>query len=183
MSVDTDDAPEAERTAFTLRALDFSMLFNHYFSTRPLRGEVDRIVSVVEPEGMSTGSGANARQSIVLKDPTGKTPSVTVGWVDTAHDRAYLRTYQYLVQKHKARHGRQRFTLAESVYNGFFRESMKFMNSNNIVCETDREFTGSVATVTSKGRFGATSNPWVVAGAALGAVLLAGVLFLIFKNL
>jgi len=179
MSVDSDDYPEAERTVFTLKALDFSALFNHYFSTRPLLGEVQRTVSVVEPEGMSTGSGATARQSIVVKDPTGKTPSITVGWVDTAQEKAHLRTYHYLLQKHKARHGRQRFTLAESVYTGFFRTAMKFMNEHNIVCSTDREFTGSVATVTSKSRFSKPSNPWVMAAMALGAVLLAGLFFLV----
>jgi len=177
MSGDSDEYPEAERTAFTIRALDFSTLFNHYFQSRPLSGEVSRTASVIEPDGMSSGSGATARQPIVLKASSGRMPSITAGWVDTAQSRGYLRTYQYLAQQHKARHGRARFTVAESVYNGFFREAMKFMHQHDIVCATDTEFTGSVATVTRKSRFTAPSNPWIIAGAVSAAVALAGLIF------
>ena len=168
---------DPEVTVFTQRALDFSTLFNTYFQNYPVGGDCARTANVIEPEGMSTGRGAQARQPIVLKPTSGNGPVINVGWVDTASREGQLRTYNYLHQQHRARHGSTKFALAESSYNELVEQLLKFFASRKIQVQQQTEFRGSRATVARKG--GEKSSALVALG-AVGVALLAGLLYFFF---
>ena len=61
-------------------------------------------LSVMAPEGMSTGGGKMARQSLSLHPPDNPTGGIMIGWLDVAQKLAAHRPYDNVCKLFEARH-------------------------------------------------------------------------------
>ncbi|MBK6513621.1 MAG: hypothetical protein IPM79_25050 [Polyangiaceae bacterium] len=111
---------DARRTQVAQSAHDFSVYFAQAFGGVRVRGAVTRRPDLSAPEGMSTGAGRRARQAITLRDDSGATPALTVGWLDIPQRKAALRTHRCLSSMHYARFGDRPFDVDTGSYNAFF---------------------------------------------------------------
>lgn len=96
---------EEMRTRTSQAGVDLSAQFASAFSTVRVHGDADRVGVLREPEELSTGGGARARQALMLWDPVGGTAPVTVGWVNLREHVAHLRTHTCLAELHLTRFG------------------------------------------------------------------------------
>ena len=120
---------DAKRTEVAQNAFNFAQYFTSSFEQLRVAGSVPRRPEVVAPEGMSTGGGKAARQSIRLT-PEGHGASVlTIGWVELPTLRASLRTYRCLAGLHNARFQGRPFDLDRSSYDVFLRQAQDLLGA------------------------------------------------------
>lgn len=120
---------DAKRTEVAQNAFNFAQYFTSSFEQLRVAGVVPRRPEVVAPEGMSTGGGKAARQSIRLS-PEGPGASVlTIGWVELPTLQASLRTYRCLASLHAARFRGRPFDLDRASYDAFLRQAQELLGA------------------------------------------------------
>ncbi|NUP12706.1 MAG: hypothetical protein HOW73_42240 [Polyangiaceae bacterium] len=137
---------DARRTQVAQSAHDFSVYFAQTFAGVRLQGAVVRRPEMVAPEGMSTGAGKRARQSICLRDERGASPVLTVGWVDIPQRRAGLRTHRCLLAMHQARFRDRPFDLHEGSYNAFFDQAKGLLGACGLFVTEEDEAPAAIST-------------------------------------
>jgi len=120
---------DAKRTEVAQNAFNFAQYFTSSFEHVRLGGAVPRTPGVVAPEGMSTGGGKAARQSICLIADMPGVPVITVGWVDLVNLSSMLRTYRCLSGMHAARYRGRPLDLDRAQYERFFSQAKELLSA------------------------------------------------------
>ena len=123
---------EDKRTEFAMAAVDFSGLFNSYFSDKSFGGYK---VELTAPEGQSTGGGVQARQHITLVSPAdGHT--VVVGACNNFEKTAELRTYDHVSARFSQRHSGAAFPVDSGEFSVLRQNLTDFFNSQSFTLST-----------------------------------------------
>ncbi len=128
---------DAKRTQVAQGAYDFARYFTTAFETVRFGTSVPRRAELAAPEGMSTGGGRQARQSIVLVAERPGVPALTVGWVEVAARRAQLRTHRALAAVHRARFRDRLLDIDEGSYAQFVAQAQNFLTACGVVLAFD----------------------------------------------
>lgn len=128
---------DAKRTQVAQGAYDFARYFTTAFESMRFGASVPRRAELASPEGMSTGGGRQARQSIVLVAERPGAPVLTVGWVEVAARRAQLRTHRALAAVHRARFRDRLLDIDEGSYGQFVAQAQNFLTACGIVLAFD----------------------------------------------
>ncbi len=131
MSDDTPTQPEASVTVHAQQALKFTDIFGFKFGKEEYGKLAPRILKLSEPDGMSTGGGVQARQSLTLTPKLGDSGSVVCGWIDVTHKNAELRSYNFLNQQFEARYQR-RLDLRREEFEPLLHELENFLKFQKI---------------------------------------------------
>ncbi|HTJ81843.1 MAG TPA: hypothetical protein VL400_08955 [Polyangiaceae bacterium] len=169
---------DAKRTEVAQNAFNFAQYFTSSFEHVRLGGGVPRKPAVVAPEGMSTGGGKAARQSICLVAEAPGVPVLTVGWVDLVSLSSMLRSYRCLAGMHAARYRGRTLDLDRAEYERFFAQAKELLSAMGLqtIIEDD---VGAVSTVPST-RPPAASSPRAQADRSVETMSYAAAVFVGF---
>ncbi len=132
---------DAKRTQVAQGAYDFARYFTTAFENVRYGTSVPRRAELASPEGMSTGGGRQARQSIVLISERPGAPVLTVGWVEISARRAQLRTHRALAAVNRARFRDRLLDLDEPSYRQFVEQAQGFLTACGVALTFDDETT------------------------------------------
>lgn len=132
---------DAKRTQVAQGAYDFARYFTSSFESVRFGRSVSRRAELAAPEGMSTGGGKAARQSIVLAADRPGPPNLTVGWVEVAARRAQLRTHRALAAVHRARFRDRLLDIDEESYNAFLGQATQLLGACGVIVAMDDDVT------------------------------------------
>ncbi len=118
------------------KSLQLSILFKALFGQRTLGAYLP---ALVEPEGVSTAGGAQARQPITLTKKGERGSVLTMGAVDAAAQSCMLRTYDCLARMHAQRFGEQPFELDRHGYATLFVEISETMRRRAFTVTIENE--------------------------------------------
>lgn len=110
-----------KRTVVAEQAVDLARMFGALLGRQQLAGHHAVLMA---PESVSTGGGVQARQSLVLQNPQGR--SVAVGWLNVATKTCALRTYDCVVTMHKQRFQGRPLPIDRDSYQGFLQRVAEF---------------------------------------------------------
>ncbi|MEL7367303.1 MAG: hypothetical protein AAFN74_00180 [Myxococcota bacterium] len=96
---------DPQRTEYAQQAFEFSDLFAYKFARQIYGAQRARRLRLTEPDGPSTAGGRQARQPLVLVPDNGD-GNMVLGWVDTTHRQAEIRSFDALKNQFKARFAR-----------------------------------------------------------------------------
>jgi translation initiation factor IF-2 len=144
---------DAKRTQVAQGAYDFARYFTSTFANARFGRAVPRRAELQAPEGMSTGGGRAARQSIVLiadtssgqAGPGGGPPTLTVGWVEVSARRAQIRTHRALAAVHRARFRDRLLDIDEESYTAFLNQTVELLASCGVGVAMDDDTSGAVS--------------------------------------
>lgn len=128
---------DAKRTQVAQGAYDFARYFTSSFENVRFGTSVPRRAELAAPEGMSTGGGRQARQSVVLVADRPGSPVLTVGWVEVAARRAQLRTHRALAAVHRARFRDRLLDIDEASYGQFMAQAQGLLTACGVVIALD----------------------------------------------
>jgi len=139
---------DAKRTQVAQGAYDFARYFTSTFANARYGRAVPRRAELQAPEGMSTGGGRAARQSIVLiadaaSGSGGGPPTLTVGWVEVSARRAQIRTHRALAAVHRARFRDRLLDIDEESYTAFLNQTVELLASCGVGVAMDDDATGA----------------------------------------
>jgi hypothetical protein len=128
---------DAKRTQVAQGAYDFARYFTSSFESVRFGRSVPRRAELAAPEGMSTGGGRAARQSIVLVADRPGPPNLTVGWVEVSGRRAQLRTHRALAAVYRARFRDRLLDVDEESYNAFLGQASQLLAACGVAVTMD----------------------------------------------
>lgn len=128
---------DPERTQIASTGVLLSTEFAVALSDLRVQGPVEHVPLLLEPEGMSTLGGKQARQHLTLRPSGTGGTAVTVGWVDVVTRRAQIRTFTCLMRGHRQRFPERTFDLDERSYQEFFDAARRFLQEQGFAVEIE----------------------------------------------
>ncbi len=124
--------PEAPRTMFAQKALDFAQLFAVSFSEQQVvSGKNSYQIQMSSPEGPSTGGGVQGVQHITLKPKAGG-EALVVGSANRTAMTAQLRTFELLRDIHARRSPGVDFGLDAEIYKDVYAKLSDFLKNQGM---------------------------------------------------
>jgi hypothetical protein len=168
------------RTQFAMKALDMSKTFQVTFGELRLSGANPRRPELTVPEGLSTGGGAKAAQSITLIPDDASAGTLVAGTVNGAANTAELRGYAYLEATYKIRYHGQRLDIPAGSYLKFLDQAKMFLENhaykvtvvNQLPAAAKRHYDRVTKTQSAGNAFWIVLGFMVLAGAGVAAFLL-----------
>lgn len=162
---------DAKRTQVAQSAVDLAGFFTQLFESVRIGGGCPRRPVLVAPEGMSTGGGRQARQSICLQPDVPGFTTVTVGFVDLGTRIAELRTYGCLEAMHRQRFPNRPFDVDATSYQNFFASAQQVIESRGFAVRIQQN-----APAVEREELGEVVEPGMSTGAVMGIATLFFVL-------
>jgi len=168
-----------KHTMFAQKALGLAELFAATFGDKPVGNAVKYRAEMVAPDGPSTGGGKQALQAIKLTPIQGGT-TLVAGHANQVEASGELRTYEYLVRWHQQRFKGGELPLEREAYEEFFGRLKTFFAQQQLRVSVTATPTPSGVIPAPAGAPGGRNLPLIL-GAAVGLVLLGGVLVWVFR--
>lgn len=127
-----------ERTFHAMAALELSTLFGHSFGRTTFGITPKYRVKMTQANAQSTRGGALARQSILLYVDGNDLQNIVIGFVESAKQRAELRSYALMNRIFEERY-RRGFDMVETEYEKLLTRIREFADVQGINVRTQHE--------------------------------------------
>ncbi|MEQ9500210.1 MAG: hypothetical protein RIT81_25270 [Deltaproteobacteria bacterium] len=123
---------DEHRTVHAQQAFEFGDVFGYKFNPLSFGASVKRRLTLSEPDGLSTAGGRQSRQSLVLiPEDDESAGNVVIGFIDTVHKNAEVRSFNAVSQQFSARYGRK-FDLEREAFDLLLAELGGFLKIQKI---------------------------------------------------